>query len=61
MIDRLQSDQFEQVRSLSQASHMQFVMEAMIAGNTPARVWVDDAGAPVDFCLGRRRVLLFGW
>lgn len=45
-MDRLQQAQFETVKPLFSMPHLNFVMEAMVAGNTPARMWVDDTEAP---------------
>ena len=34
------------VRPLFDAEHQRFMLEAIVTGTTPARVWVDDAAAP---------------
>lgn len=34
------------MRHLFAGEHLEFVLNAMIAGNTPARMWTDDPAAP---------------
>src|SRR5262245_21610847 len=36
----------ERVRSLFGSAHMALVIDAVIAGNSPGRLWVDDANEP---------------
>lgn len=36
----------ERVRHLFVAEHLAFVLDAIVAGNTPARVWADDLSTP---------------
>jgi GNAT superfamily N-acetyltransferase len=43
---RLGTRDFHRVRKLFAADHLSYVLDAMIAGNTPAWVWVDQVNAP---------------
>lgn len=45
-------DQGERVRELFTGAHLRLVIDAVIAGNSPGRLWVDDPAQP-------RRVLLW--
>ncbi len=43
----LQSKNFDRVRSLcSESEHLRFTIDAVIAGNSPMRIWMDDVSSP---------------
>ena len=42
----LDRDVLHRVRHLFDAEHLALVLDAVIAGNTPAQVWTDDSAAP---------------
>lgn len=46
MMHRLQPEVYPDMRPLFQEAHLSFVVEAMIAGSSPALVWADQPDAP---------------
>lgn len=45
-MDRLPGGETHRVRHLFGSAHLSLVVDGVAAGNTPATVWADDAGAP---------------
>jgi RimJ/RimL family protein N-acetyltransferase len=47
-VDLIRGSDVQRVRQLFDIEYLGFVLDAVIAGNTPARVWTDDPEAPAS-------------